>query len=80
MFIMDQLRVRGVLKGKKKKKNLLYKMQWVRRRALSAFAQNVLPATARPGLPSRPPNQGLWVTKAPKGQIIIGRESKAWAP
>lgn len=35
---------------------------------------------ARPGLPSSPPNWGLWVPKALKGQIIIRRESEAWAP
>lgn len=35
---------------------------------------------ARPGLPFNPPNRGLWVPKALKGQIIIGRESEAWAP
>lgn len=35
---------------------------------------------ARPGLPSSLPNWGLWVPEALKGQIIIGRESEAWAP
>ena len=37
-------------------------------------------AMARPALASCRSNTRLWVSKSLKGQIIIGRESEAWAP
>lgn len=72
--------------GAPRLRNLLHTTHRVRRGRLSSCVCSIClegPAChgqARPGLPSSPPNWELWVPQALKGQIIIRRESEAWAP